>query len=39
MASRKRMSPGRDKKVFKSTYNKTKRINHSTGNANGGIRL
>lgn len=39
MANRKRMSKGRDIRVFKTTFNKTKKINHSSGSQRGGIRL
>lgn len=39
MASRKRMAKRRDINVFKKTYNRTKRINHSSGAQQGGIRL
>lgn len=39
MPSRKRMKARRDIGVFKKTYNKTKRINHSSGCQQGGIRL
>lgn len=34
-----RMKRKKDMKVFKSTYNKTKKINHSSGAQQGGIRL
>ena len=36
---RKRMAKARDVGVFKRTYNKTKKINQSTGSQQGGIRL
>lgn len=39
MAKRKRMARRKDVGVFKATYNKTKRINHSSGSQQGGIRL
>lgn len=39
MPSRKKMKRGRDIGVFKKTYNKTKKINHSSGAQQGGIRL
>lgn len=39
MKSRKRMAKSKDVGVFKKTYNKTKRINHSVGMQQGGIRL
>lgn len=39
MARRKRMLRSRDVGVFKKTYNKTKKINHSSGMQQGGIRL
>ena len=39
MAKAKRMSKRRDIGVFKRTYNKTKKINHSSGAQQGGIRL
>lgn len=39
MAKRKRMTRSRDIGVFKKTYNKTKKINHSSGAQQGGIRL
>lgn len=39
MASRKRMHKSRDIGVFKKTYNKTKKINHSSASQQGGIRL
>lgn len=39
MASRKRMKRSRDIGVFKKTFNKTKKINHSTASQQGGIRL
>ena len=39
MPSRKRMKRGRDISVFKKTFNKTKKINHSTASQQGGIRL
>lgn len=35
----KRMPKGKDKKVFRQGYNRTKRINKSTGMQQGGIRL
>lgn len=39
MAGRKRMSKKTDMRVFKKTYNRTKKINHSSGAQQGGIRL
>lgn len=39
MAYSKRMKKSRDIGVFKRTYNKTKKINHSSGSQQGGIRL
>ena len=39
MAYRKRMRKGQDIGVFKRTFNKTKKINHSSGAQQGGIRL
>lgn len=39
MARVKRMKKSKDIGVFKRTYNKTKKINHSTGSQQGGIRL
>lgn len=39
MAYSKRMKKSRDIAVFKRTYNKTKKINHSSGSQQGGIRL
>lgn len=39
MAKRKRMLKSRDVNVFKKTYNRTKKINHSSGAQQGGIRL
>ena len=36
---RKRMTRSKDVNVFKKTYSKTKRINHSSGAQQGGIRL
>lgn len=39
MARAKRMSRRKDIGVFKKTFNKVKRINHSTGSQQGGIRL
>lgn len=39
MASRKRMTKRRDIGVFKKTFNKTKKINHSSAMQQGGIRL
>lgn len=39
MMKRKRMAKSRDVGVFKKTYNKTKKINHSSGAQQGGIRL
>lgn len=39
MKARKRMARSRDVGVFKKTYNKTKKINHSAGMQQGGIRL
>lgn len=39
MAKRKRMLKSRDVGVFKKTYNRTKKINHSSGAQQGGIRL
>ena len=39
MPKAKRMRRSRDIGVFKRTYNKTKKINHSSGSQQGGIRL
>lgn len=39
MPKRKRMRKSRDIGVFKKTYNRTKKINHSSGMQQGGIRL
>ena len=39
MVKRKKMARRRDIGVFKATYNKTKKINHSSGAQNTGIRL
>ena len=39
MARAKRMKKSRDIGVFKKTYNRTKKINHSSGMTQGGIRL
>lgn len=39
MAYGKRMPKRRDIAVFKKNYNKTKKINHSSGSQQGGIRL
>lgn len=39
MAKRKRMLKSKDVGVFKATYNKTKKINHSSATQQGGIRL
>lgn len=36
---RKRMAKSRDVGVFKKTFNKIKKINHSSGAQQGGIRL
>lgn len=36
---RKRMARSRDVGVFKKTFNKTKKINHSSATQQGGIRL
>ena len=36
---RKRMAKSRDVGVFKKTFNKTKKINHSSGAQQSGIRL
>lgn len=37
--SRKKMRRSRDVGVFKKTYNRTKKINHSSASQQGGIRL
>ena len=37
--NRKKMKRSRDIGVFKKTFNKTKKINHSSGSQQGGIRL
>ena len=37
--SRKKMKRARDVGVFKKTYNRTKKINHSSASQQGGIRL
>lgn len=39
MPKRKRMLRSKDVGVFKRTYNKTKKINHSSATQQGGIRL
>lgn len=39
MAKRKRMARRKDIGVFKATYNKTKKINHSSTMNTNGIRL
>ena len=39
LMKRKRMTRSKDVNVFKKTYSKTKRINHSSGAQQGGIRL
>ena len=39
MAKRKLMTRSKDVGVFKATYNKTKKINHSSATQHGGIRL
>lgn len=39
MAKRQKMRRSRDIGVFKKTFNKTKRINHSSASQQGGIRL
>lgn len=40
MARSKRMAArGKDNRVFKATYNKTKRVNRAQATANGGIRF
>lgn len=39
MAYSKRMKKSKDIGVFKRTYNKTKKINHSSGSQQGCIRL
>lgn len=39
MAKRKRMARRRDIGVFKATYNKTKKINHSSTMTATGIRM
>lgn len=39
MASSKRMRAGKDKKVFRQTYSKTKRVNRAAATGNGGIRF
>ena len=39
MARRKRMARSKDVGVFKATYNRTKKINHSSGAQNTGIRM
>lgn len=36
---RQRMRKSKDVGVFKKTYNKTKKINHSSATQQGGIRL
>lgn len=39
MGRAKRMRKSKDVKVFRGTYNKTKRINRATAAGNGGIRF
>ena len=39
MARSKKMSAHRDKKVFRATYAKTKRVNRAQATGNGGIRF